>query len=63
MRIFGEDITTAAREAAAKKKQQQEQGEATLEADVQIDTPEDLEDRGAEAPEQAGVAGTPDEAL
>ncbi|KAI0767266.1 cytosine-5--methyltransferase [Fomes fomentarius] len=62
MRIFGEDITTAAREAAAKKKQQQQQGEATLEVDVQIDTP-DLEDGGAKASEQAGVAGTPDEAL
>ena len=56
MRIFGEDITTAAREAAAKKKQK---SEAT--PDAAVDTPV-LEDEKVEAPveegEEADVAET-----
>ncbi len=44
MRIFGEDITTAAREAAARKK---EKSEAT--PDAQVDTPV-LEEDTAGAP-------------
>lgn len=56
MRIFGEDITTAAREAAAKKKQK---SEAT--PDAAVDTPV-LEDEKAggtvEEVEEADMAET-----
>ena len=56
MRIFGEDITTAAREAAAKKKQK---SEAT--PDAAVDTPV-LEDEKAGSPveevEEADMAET-----
>ena len=56
MRIFGEDITTAAREAAAKKK---EKSEAT--PDAAVDTPV-LEDEKAggtvEEVEEADMAET-----
>ena len=55
MRVFGEDITTAAREAAAKK----QKSEAT--SDAAVDTPV-LEDEKVEAPveevEEADVAET-----
>lgn len=55
MRIFGEDITTAAREAAAKKKQK---SEAT--PDAEVDTPV-LEDENAGTPvEEAEAAGAPE---
>lgn len=63
MRIFGEDITTAAREAAAKKKEKVE-GEKAKEggeaAAMPVDTPAVLEDGNAEASEQPGAVGIPE---
>ncbi len=56
LRIFGEDITSAARDAAAKKKQK---SEATPDAVAVVDAAAVLEDENADAsdlPEASGVA-------
>ena len=62
LRVFGEDITTAAREAAAKKKAKAEEdkegGEAAAPAAIPGDTPAVLEDddTGGEAADPQSLA-------